>query len=80
MNLARKTRRRREQSPQPVEVPGPEQRTGRAEAAIEIMERARELRDRAEHGDFGLIVYLLDMVMIEAQDTATSSRAEKIED
>jgi hypothetical protein len=70
---------RRKKSPQPVDRPGPDRPIGRAEAAAEILETARALRQRAESSEFGLIAYLLDMVVIEARDTVRGSRAERAE-
>lgn len=63
-----------------MDVSAPAGPNNQAKAAVEIMEKARALREQAEHGDLGLIAYLLDMVVIEARDTARAVRAREAKD
>jgi hypothetical protein len=80
MNPERKTRRQKGPPPPLVDSSGPADRNDRARVAVEIMERARALREQAEHSDFGLIAYLLDMVIVEAQETGGTAGDEETED
>ncbi len=57
--------------------PHPDEDEARAKVAADILVKARVLHTQAEYCDLRMIAYLLDLVMVEAEDVLARAESEQ---